>query len=245
MGDLDTVEIAEGEIFDGSVQTAVINADDERVVRQAELRTSLRLVRCSISNADADVCVKAAADGWQVIVAGVQIASLAELPGAPINIACAVGAAIELGIATNDIARRLSDLPVAPHRRTVGVGASGATVVDDTYNSNPVGAASALEHAARIATEDGKVILVTPGMVELGALQAAENERFGRAASAMCTHVLVVGRTNRAALVRGASRGEAEVQTFSTRSAAVQWVRDNASQGDVVLYENDLPDHYP
>jgi UDP-N-acetylmuramoyl-tripeptide--D-alanyl-D-alanine ligase len=30
-----------------------------------------------------------------------------------------------------------------------------------------------------------------------------------------------------------------------TRDEAVTWVRDNLRTGDVVLYENDLPDHYP
>jgi UDP-N-acetylmuramoyl-tripeptide--D-alanyl-D-alanine ligase len=30
-----------------------------------------------------------------------------------------------------------------------------------------------------------------------------------------------------------------------TREDAVAWVRSHLSAGDVVLYENDLPDHYP
>jgi hypothetical protein len=29
------------------------------------------------------------------------------------------------------------------------------------------------------------------------------------------------------------------------RDQAVAWVRDHLGTGDVVLYENDLPDHYP
>jgi hypothetical protein len=29
------------------------------------------------------------------------------------------------------------------------------------------------------------------------------------------------------------------------RDEAVAWVRANVCEGDAVLYENDLPDHYP
>jgi hypothetical protein len=29
------------------------------------------------------------------------------------------------------------------------------------------------------------------------------------------------------------------------RAEAVNWVRQNLGPGDTVLYENDLPDHYP
>jgi hypothetical protein len=32
---------------------------------------------------------------------------------------------------------------------------------------------------------------------------------------------------------------------MATREDAVRWVRAQLAAGDVVLYENDLPDHYP
>ena len=59
------------------------------------------------------------------------------------------------------------------------------------------------------------------------------------------TDIVVVGRTNRPALVEGSERGEASVTVVASREVAVSWVRDNLGPGDAVLYENDLPDHYP
>jgi len=53
----------------------------------------------------------------------------------------------------------------------------------------------------------------------------------------------VVGETNRAALLAGVKGNKPA--TFRTREAAVRWVRENLVSGDAVLYENDLPDHYP
>jgi UDP-N-acetylmuramoyl-tripeptide--D-alanyl-D-alanine ligase len=81
-------------------------------------------------------------------------------------------------------------------------------------------------------------------MYELGPRQAEANAAFARAAAGVASRIIVVGRTNKAALVRGA--GDAtEVATAATREQAVAWVRDNLGPGDVVLYVNDQPDHYP
>ena len=58
--------------------------------------------------------------------------------------------------------------------------------------------------------------------------------------------LVVVGRTNRAALTEGAAgAGLPTVIVVDTRDEAVAWVRGNLGAGDTVLYENDLPDHYP
>jgi UDP-N-acetylmuramoyl-tripeptide--D-alanyl-D-alanine ligase len=53
---------------------------------------------------------------------------------------------------------------------------------------------------------------------------------------------MAVGLTNRKALVTG-SAGAAQV--FATRSDAVTAALHAAGANGVILYENDLPDHYP
>jgi UDP-N-acetylmuramoyl-tripeptide--D-alanyl-D-alanine ligase len=59
----------------------------------------------------------------------------------------------------------------------------------------------------------------------------------------VATDLVVVGRTNRRALLRGGA-ALAPI-TVNNRHEAVQWVRTHLGIGDAVLYENDLPDHYP
>ncbi|NIQ53771.1 MAG: UDP-N-acetylmuramoyl-tripeptide--D-alanyl-D-alanine ligase, partial [Gemmatimonadetes bacterium] len=54
----------------------------------------------------------------------------------------------------------------------------GVTVVDDTYNSNPAGARAALALLGRVGDPGGRRVLVTPGMVEMGPVQAEENARL-------------------------------------------------------------------
>jgi UDP-N-acetylmuramoyl-tripeptide--D-alanyl-D-alanine ligase len=81
--------------------------------------------------------------------------------------------------------------------------------------------------------------------VELGRAQAEENRAFAEAASARVDHFVIVGRTNRSALREGSAKGRASVTVLGSRDEAVEWARENLAPGDAVLYENDLPDHYP
>jgi UDP-N-acetylmuramoyl-tripeptide--D-alanyl-D-alanine ligase len=158
------------------------------------------------------------------------------------NVACAVGVAHRLGVPNAGLVASLGDLPIVPHRLAVATAPSGVVVIDDTYNSNPAGARAALG-VLHDAAASGRRVVVTPGMVELGRRQPEENETFAGEAAEVATDLLVVGRTNRSALT--GQVGQRNLVTVRTREDAVQWVRANLVAGDAVLYENDLPDHYP
>ena len=222
----DRIAEAKSEIFERA-SVAVLNADDHRLAALAD-----RLE---------------ATGGKKVVrVGAADLGDLSVPPGAPpTNVAVAVAIARQLGVPDDAIAARLATLPTAAHRLTTSTGTSGATIVDDTYNSNPAGAAAALAALTRHATDGGKRVVVTPGMVELGSRQADENRAFATAVAESATHLLIVGQTNRRALQGGAAHGNITVVLVDTREDAVSWVQDHLGPGDVVLYENDLPDHYP
>ena len=61
----------------------------------------------------------------------------------------------------------------------------------------------------------------------------------------MADELIIVGGTNRAALLEGSEKGGASVTVVASREEAVDWVKKSLGPGDTVLYENDLPDHYP
>lgn len=160
------------------------------------------------------------------------------------NLAVALGICVALDIDFGMVRDRIDDLPRAEHRQSVMTGAGGFTIIDDTFNSNPDGARSALA-AVVSAGGVGQTAVITPGMVELGPVQVDENEKFAAAVAGTVDHLVIVGRTNRRALERGSAKGKASVTVVDSREEAVEWVRDNLGPGDAVLYENDLPDHYP
>jgi UDP-N-acetylmuramoyl-tripeptide--D-alanyl-D-alanine ligase len=246
-GTEDEILRAKSEITAGAA-TVVLNIDDDRLARLAEdlagRRDSPFVVRCSTVDRSADVCVFQESGVYQVLAGGSSIGEEIVLPeGAqPMNVACAVGVASRLGVPAADQLARLADLPTVPHRLAVATAPSGVVVIDDTYNSNPAGARAALG-VLRSEARQGRRVVVTPGMVELGKRQAEENRVFGNAALEVATDLIVVGQTNRSALV--AEAGQRRPITVRTREDAVCWVRENLVSGDAVLYENDLPDHYP
>jgi UDP-N-acetylmuramoyl-tripeptide--D-alanyl-D-alanine ligase len=102
---------------------------------------------------------------------------------------------------------------------------------------------------ARLGQVGAKRVVVTPGMVELGPRQAEANREFAAEAATGATHVVVVGFTNRRALLAGIAsappEGRAQLLLADDHGHAVEWVKANTGPGDVVLYENQLPDHYP
>jgi len=250
---------AKAEILEAA-RSAVVNVDDPRLAALAD-RTEAegrRVRRVSGSDAGADVSVRTGDGGLILFVDGAEVARLP--PGAqPGNVACAVAAALEVGVPLEEIARRVATLPTAPHRLTAGTGTGGFLVLDDTYNANPAGAGAALRALESMAPPSARRVVVTPGMVELGPRQAEENARFAAAVATTADDLVVVGRTNRRALLAGArtavgggtaggggtSGGTLRCVVVGRRDQAVAWVRDHLGAGDIVLYENDLPDHYP
>ncbi|MDP9224063.1 MAG: UDP-N-acetylmuramoyl-tripeptide--D-alanyl-D-alanine ligase, partial [Actinomycetota bacterium] len=75
--------------------------------------------------------------------------------------------------------------------------------------------------------------------------QFDENARFGRQAAMVADVLVVVAKTNRDAITRGAQgAGTAEVMTVDSLAEASARLREVLRAGDVVLFENDLPDHY-
>jgi UDP-N-acetylmuramoyl-tripeptide--D-alanyl-D-alanine ligase len=243
-GSLESIARAKAEIVDGA-KAVVVNAD-QPLIREtvARMVADARVVRCSLEDRDADVYVRTAASSMAIHANGKLLAEI-DPGGFPMNVACAVAVALEIGLPREIVARRLPGLPTAEHRRQVAHTSRGVTVIDDTYNANPSGASAALELLARTAGDGARRVLVTPGMVELGTEQDRENRAFAEQAARTVTHLVVVGRTNRRALLAGSAGGEVRVEVVEHRDAAVAWVRNNLGSGDAVLYENDLPDHYP
>ncbi|MGO8876086.1 MAG: Mur ligase family protein [Acidimicrobiales bacterium] len=248
---LDRTLKAKAEITERA-RVSVLNVDDERLAGLAKLLDGAgrAVVRASGCDPEADVAVLSVPTGIELRIGGRRFGTAmtgpSERPTALSNAACAVGVALQLGIEPETLLARLATLPVPANRLQRYLAEGGYVVLDDTFNSNPTGARLALARL-RLEAPDGRRVLVTPGMVELGRTQAEENAAFAEAAAAVVSDVVVVARTNRRALSDGARRqtGGAAVVLVDRLDQAVAWVRGQLGPGDAVLYENDLPDHFP
>jgi UDP-N-acetylmuramoyl-tripeptide--D-alanyl-D-alanine ligase len=230
---------AKAEILDGA-RVGVIAVDHPLLAALAGERAGrMEVITASGDGREARVTVH---DG-ELLVDGERVATVPDDVFA-VNLAVAVGIARAFDIETAELSHRIGDLPVAEHRQSVSTSERGFSIIDNTFNSNPAGARSALSLLDRIGA-NGRKVVVTPGMVELGPGQYEENRAFASEAARMADDLVVVGATNRRALIDGSVNGTASVTVVGSRQEAVDWVRGHLAPGDAVLYENDLPDHYP
>ena len=161
------------------------------------------------------------------------------------NLLLCIAAAAHQGIPLHDIAARIRSLQPAESRLVKQTTAAGITIINDAYSANPQGAANALKvlgmHTA------GKRLLITPGMIELGALQDAANQKLGQLAAQSATDIILIGSQQTQPIfdaIAGTDFDMARVQVFETLAESVAWHQKHLRAGDTVLFLNDLPDTY-
>ena len=163
------------------------------------------------------------------------------------NIALVFAAACTYGAKPETVSLALKSMPQITHRLEVKVGPNESVLIDDAYNSNPKGFESALETLDLFVGEDGRRIVVTPGIVELGAAHDEEHARLGKIAARYADVVLAIIPERMKAFVSAyeeAAGAQEKLRTFPSFAEADIWLQENVKPSDVVLLENDLPDLY-
>jgi len=160
------------------------------------------------------------------------------------NITGAIAVANELGIPMEELVYAVKTLEAVPHRLEL-IRGNNYTIIDDAYNSNPVGAKMALD---TLSCFEGCKIVITPGMVELGACQDDLNKEFGVNMSKVADYIVLVGKDQTKAIYEGIiSENFNEKNVFIANSfeEGIAWIRElKVDKEKFVLLENDLPDNY-
>ena len=164
-----------------------------------------------------------------------------------LNLLAAIAVADRLGVPVAKQKNAIARLQPVEHRLSIKV-ANGITVLDDAYNSNPQGAKMALEVLKNFSvTKENKRIVITPGFVEMGTRQADANKELGRLIAQSCDYAIIVNATNREAIKSGieeAGIGSEKYFLADSLNHAHAHLAQILHTGDVVLYENDLPDNF-
>ncbi|MBQ8909287.1 MAG: UDP-N-acetylmuramoyl-tripeptide--D-alanyl-D-alanine ligase [Clostridia bacterium] len=159
------------------------------------------------------------------------------------NIVVASAVAYKLGIKLEDIKMAIKTLEPSPHRLEL-IQNDYCSVLDDAYNSNEIGFKEALKVLSKF---EGRKIVVTPGMVELGSKQSQINFALGCMIADECDYLIIMNEVNKNDLLSGAiSHGMKRENIYfaSTRAQQSELVKLLTCKGAVVLFENDLPDNY-
>jgi UDP-N-acetylmuramoyl-tripeptide--D-alanyl-D-alanine ligase len=235
---------------------AVINADDPVCLRLAErARTEgKRVVLYGMGEGVADLAVRgtevavgARGSRFRVVTADGQTEAFdTKLLGRwnLSNVLAGIAAALEWGVPLPAMKPAVAALVPAPRRLEIHE-EGGVIRILDVANANPRGAEMALEVLAQFA--GGSRILITPGMVELGAIEVEENRRFGEKAASVCDYVVLVGPEQTRPIRQGLAAGgfpADKVLTARQAHEVTDLLAGIVRPGDILLYENRLPDTY-
>lgn len=255
LGSIEAIEAAKAELMEALPADGrlITNADDLRCVAIAG-RAHVPVTLFGVESPDAQVrALNVSFVGGRTeldiqLGEAEQIHVSAQLLGRHnvYNMLAAAAVGDRLGVPGATIAAALAAVQAPEHRLSpIHNAAAGVVVIDDAYNSNPEGAAAALEvlreHDAR------RRLLVTPGMVELGELEDQLNHRFGEQAAAVCDLVVLVGGKRTKPIYEGliaAGMASQDVHVVADLGEATGLLGQIRQRGDVILFENDLPDTY-
>lgn len=161
------------------------------------------------------------------------------------NILAGAAIAKVMGLTLQEIKMGISKIESVEHRLQLIDPGTGVIVIDDAFNSNPDGAKAALD--VLDSFKDNRKIIVTPGMVELGEIEEKENEKFGENIAKVCDIAILVGKKRTTPIYNGLKRktfNEDNLYVVNSLDEASELMKTLTKVGDVVLFENDLPDTY-
>ena len=230
---------------------AILNMDDKLQVGY-NLQNKVKVKWIAIDNSEADVYatnLKCGRNGMEFDCHfnGEKVHLKTRLLGSynVYNILASVTLGLEMHIDINDIKASVAALKSTEHRlelKKIG----DIYMLDDAYNSNPIGASGALDVLKDMY---GTRVVVTPGMIELGKLEKEKNYEFGKKIASSCDYVILIGEKKTKVIYDALVDSKFDKDNiFILNNVSDSYSVINALKEDGVdiyaLYENDLPDIY-
>lgn len=227
---------------------AVLNRDDELQVNY-ELKNKCKVIWIGIDN-DADVMaknIKLSHEGstFDCVIKGnpkvyhFQTRLLGKVN--IYNILAGIALGLEFGIKDEKLEMAVKRVKATEHRLELKK-YRDLFIIDDAYNSNPVGSKMACEV---LGLMPGKKIMVTPGMIDLGEKQNELNEKFGEYIADAADEVILVGERQTKPIYKGLMNkkfSEKHIHVINDVKEAFPLALKLKDKDTYVLLENDLPD---
>lgn len=161
-----------------------------------------------------------------------------------INITGAIAVANYLNIPLKTLTPKIREIKSVEHRLQI-IPNGRFTIIDDSYNSNPISAKSAIDTLYEF---EGTKIIVTPGLIELGQEEEKYNYELGEYMTKYCDYIYLVGEKQSKAILKGIKANNFDMNkvfVVKTPNEAVKQISNlNIKENITILLENDLPDNY-
>ncbi|MBQ2872910.1 MAG: UDP-N-acetylmuramoyl-tripeptide--D-alanyl-D-alanine ligase [Bacilli bacterium] len=229
---------------------AILNMDDEYQVNY-KLKNKSNVKWISIDNKEADIIasdIKMDANGMSFNVYfkedNLNQRFYTKLLGTSniYNILGAITLAYHKNMTLEEIDIGIRKIKPVPHRLELKKNKDNI-IIDDSYNSNPIGSKMALDV---LSLMNGIKIVVTPGMIELGDKQYELNKKFGEYISNVANYVILVGQKQTKPILDGLKEKKYKEENIfiinDVREAFKIIDGINTKGKKYILLENDLPD---
>ena len=158
------------------------------------------------------------------------------------NILAGIALGHELGISIEQLQMGVKKVNSVEHRLELKK-YRNINIIDDAYNSNPVGSKMAIDV---LSLMPGKHIVVTPGMIEMGSIENQINKEFGNyIASNKIDSVILVGEEKTKPIYDGLIEkkyNKKNIYIINDVMEAFNLIEKLQDKETYVLLENDLPD---
>ncbi|MBC7194423.1 MAG: UDP-N-acetylmuramoyl-tripeptide--D-alanyl-D-alanine ligase, partial [Caldisericia bacterium] len=160
------------------------------------------------------------------------------------NIVLASLVGIHFGINFYELKEKIKNFEPFKHRLNV-LNQGNIIVIDDAYNSNPIGAKMAIDLLSKY--KDGRKIIITPGFVELGKKEFEENKNLGKYMKEKVDFIFLVGGKRTKPIYEGLIEvkfPKENIFIFKNFFEANEFLKTFLKPKDAILFENDLPEIY-
>ena len=239
---LDGVSRAKGELYAGlKGGTAIINLDDERVARLPVANGVKKKTYGLSPSADVrgeKIVVEPGSIRFDLLAAKLRSPVRLPVPGVHNvhNALAAAAVAIELDVAIEHIVRGLEEFVPVQGRMNLFPLASGGLLLDDSYNSNPLSARSALDALSALKGQ-GRKVAILGDMLELGEDAQMLHQALGERVAQVADVLIAVGRHGEqleAGAVKGGMRKE-QIHKVDHVEAAIELMKNCHRTGDRLL----------
>ena len=229
----------------------ILNRDDELQVSY-KLKNKCNILWIGIDNKEADVVASNIKQTYKGMTFDVEFRNLKDktkyqfetkLLGIPnvYNILAGLALGSHLQVPVEQLIQGVKKVKSIEHRLELKK-YGDINIIDDAYNSNPVGSKMALDV---LSLMPGKKIIVTPGMIELGERQYDLNKEFGKQIAEVCDAVILVGEEQTKPILDGLNEKkykEKNIYVINDVKIAFKLMHEIKDKTTYVLLENDLPD---
>jgi UDP-N-acetylmuramoyl-tripeptide--D-alanyl-D-alanine ligase len=173
---------------------------------------------------------------WDIEINGKDYRFECPLLGAfnAVNVTLAVFQAIELGLDTEYLQKKVMKLESVPHRlQKIEVG--GKIIIDDSFNGNLEGMIQSYE---LINSYNGRKVIVTPGIVEA---TKEQNIELAKKIDQIFDLVIITGDINRKVLC--ANIVKCDKIFLKSKKDLEKILSENTKAGDLILFSNDAPEY--